>query len=62
VKGYEFQRGDRRIWVLWSLDGASHLVNLPGVPLAIYHVDGVSISPVGSLTVTLEPLYLEWGP
>jgi len=62
VKGYEFQRGDRRIWVLWSLDGASHPINLPGVPLAIYHVDGTPIPPVGSLTVTLEPLYLEWNP
>ena len=62
VKGYEFNRGDRRIWLLWSLDGASHPINLPGVPLAIYHVDGMPVPPVGSLTVTLEPLYLEWSP
>jgi hypothetical protein len=59
VKGYEFQRGDRRIWVLWSLDGNMHLINLPGVPLVISHVDGTPISPVRTLTVTLEPQYFE---
>jgi hypothetical protein len=62
VKGYEFNRGDRRIWVLWSLDGNSHTISLPGVPLAIYHVNGTSITPAGSITVTHEPLYLEWNP
>jgi hypothetical protein len=62
VKGYEFQRGDHRIWVVWSLDGGTHSISLPGVPLAIYHVDGTPIPPVGSLTLTLEPLYLEWSP
>ena len=63
VKGYEFQRSDRRIWVLWSLDGGDHSISLPGVPSAIYHVDGTPITPVGlSLTVKLEPLYLEWIP
>ena len=62
VKGYEFQRGDRRIWVVWSLDGSTHSVTLPGVPLAIYHFDGSPIPAVGSLTVESEPIYLELRP
>jgi hypothetical protein len=62
VKGYEFQRGDRRIWVLWSLDGASHPINLPGVPLAAWDALGNSVSPAASMNVSLNPLYLEWNP
>jgi hypothetical protein len=60
VKGYEINRVDRRIWVLWSSDGNSHAISLPGVPLAVYHVNGTSISPAGFITVTPEPFYLEW--
>ncbi len=60
VKGYELDREDIKIWVLWSLDGSSHTIALPGVPSGEYHVDGTPISPNASLTVTLEPVYLEW--
>ncbi|MCL5951113.1 MAG: glycoside hydrolase family 5 protein [Chloroflexi bacterium] len=62
VTGYEVTLPDRRIWVIWSLDGAPHAVNLPGVPLAIYHVDGTPVGPSPVLTVTLEPIYIEWSP
>jgi hypothetical protein len=62
VKGYQFNRGDRQIWVLWSSDGNSHSISLPGVPLAVYHVNGTSIPPAGSISVTHEPLYFEWNP
>ncbi len=60
VKGYEYSRGDRRIWVIWSLDGSTHSIGLPGVPLAVWDVLGNSIPPVASLNVSLTPLYLEW--
>ena len=62
VKGYELQRGDRRIWVLWSLDGATHLINLPGVPLTAWDALGNSVTPAASMNVDLNPLYLEWSP
>jgi hypothetical protein len=62
VKGYEYRRGDRRIWVVWSLDGNAHSVNLPGVPLAVWDVLGNSILPAASLNISLTPLYLEWNP
>ena len=62
VKGYEFQRSDRRIWVLWSLDGSTHSVSLPGVPLAAWDALGNSVSLATSMNVSLNPLYLEWTP
>ena len=63
VKGFEFNRTDKRIWVLWSLDGNSHSVDLGATPLAIYHVNGAKITPpTRNITVTLEPVYIEWNP
>lgn len=62
VRGYEFNRGDRLIWVLWSLDGTAHRISLAGVPLAVYHADGTPVPPSSSLNVTLEPGYLELNP
>ena len=62
VKGYEFQRVDRRIWVLWSLDGTTHSINLSGLPLAAWDALGNSVSPSVSMNVDLNPLYLEWNP
>jgi hypothetical protein len=62
VKGYEFQRGDRRIWVIWSLDGNQHTLNLPGVPVAAWEVLGGSVPPAASMNIDLNPNYLEWTP
>lgn len=63
VKAYEFNRGDRRVWVIWSLDGASHAITLPATPLAIYDPEGNSVGIDGSgLVVTLKPLYVEFAP
>ena len=62
VKGYEFNRGDRRVWVVWSLDGSTHTMSLPGVPLAVWDSLGASVTPATSMSVTVKPLYLEWNP
>ena len=62
VKGYEFNRGDRRIWLVWSLDGSDHSTTLPGMPLAAWDALGNSIPPSATMDVTLNPLYLEWTP
>jgi hypothetical protein len=63
VKGYKFNRGDRRVWVVWSLDGSSHSItpNL-GTPLAVVDALGNTVMPSSTITVDLKPLYLEWGP
>jgi len=62
VKGFEFKRSNRRIWVVWSLDGATHSLNLPGAPLAAWSDLGSSISPAASMDIDLNPVYLEWKP
>lgn len=62
LMGYKFDRGDRRIWVLWSLDGATHLVTLlPGTPLAVWDASGSPVTvTTNSLTITVQPLYVDW--
>jgi len=62
VKGYEFQQGDRRIWILWSLDGNMHSISFPDVPLAAWDALGNSVPPAASMYIGLNPFYLEWNP
>jgi len=63
VRGYEFDRGSRRVWILWSLDGNNHDITLPGTPLSARDVFNYPITINGAnLTVTLAPTYLEWNP
>jgi hypothetical protein len=62
VKGYEFERDGTFIWVLWSLDGEPHLVRLPSQPHAIYNVYGQPLPLDQNLTITLDPVYIEWSP
>jgi hypothetical protein len=62
VKGYEFTQSDRRIWVLWSLDGNTHSITLSTAPLSAWDALGNSVSPTASMNVSLDPLYLEWIP
>ncbi len=59
--GFEFDRGDLRIWMLWSLDGSPHTVTLPGIPIQALDAVGNSLVVNGtSLTVDIKPVYLEW--
>jgi hypothetical protein len=60
VKIYAFDRGDRQIWVMWSLDGADHGVTLPFTPSAVFHVLGAPLSASSAMTVTLSPVYVEF--
>ena len=62
VKGYKFNRGDRTIWLLWSLDGSSHDITFSSAPLAAWDALGNSVTPATSMNVYLKPLYLEWNP
>ncbi len=62
VMGYKFQRGSRRVWIVWSLDGSTHSITLPGVPVAAWDALGNSVTKAATMDVTLNPLYLEWNP
>jgi hypothetical protein len=62
VRGYELRRQDRLVWILWSADGTTHSITLPGTPLAAYDVFGAPIALSTSYNITLAPIYLEWNP
>ncbi len=62
LMGYEFDRGDRRIWLLWSLDGVPRSIGLPGLPLAVWDALGNPIPPAAAITIDFKPVYLEWNP
>ena len=62
VKGYELDRGDRLIWVIWSLDGNDHSLTLPSTPSAVYDTFGTEVSASNPLGLNFAdgPLYIEW--
>jgi len=63
VAGYKFDRGDRIIWLVWSLDGSTHPISLPSEPLAAWDVLNNPVTVTGStMDVVMEPTYLEWPP
>ena len=62
VRGYEYTRSLHRVWVLWSLDGNPHSVNLDTMPTEIYNALGNPVVPSNPLQVGYTPLYLVWHP
>lgn len=61
VKAYEFNRRDRKVWVIWALDGADHNVTLPSEPLAAFNTIGSAVSTATTMQIGISPLYLEYG-
>jgi hypothetical protein len=62
VKGYEFEREGARIWILWSMDGASHSITLPAAPSAAFDVFGAELPASQELEITRAPVYIEMNP
>jgi hypothetical protein len=69
VTGYEFRRSDCptpgefcRVWVIWSLDGSSHTIELPDTPYAVYDVDGDALSNTINQEISLETRYIHLPP
>jgi hypothetical protein len=62
LMGYEFERGGGYFWVIWAMDDKNHTVILPDQPTAIFDSIGTELPAEKTLTVTLEPLYIEWIP
>jgi hypothetical protein len=62
ITGFKFIRNSYRIWLLWSLDGSSHLITLSSKPIASWDALGNTVTPGVSMSVTLDPVYLEWNP
>jgi hypothetical protein len=62
VKGYEFFKDGEKIWVLWSLDGNLHFIQLPSQPDSIRDVFGEFLPLNPELEITIAPTYLTWTP
>jgi hypothetical protein len=60
VKSFEFTRGNVKLWVISSVDGASHNVALNPTPSSIQDSLGNVTTPASSVAVTVNPLYIEW--
>lgn len=61
IRAYEFIRGGRRLWVVWSADGQPRQVGLPTAPVRVLDPVGQALPrPQGQLTVDAQPLYIEW--
>lgn len=59
VKGYEFLRTDKKVWVIWSPDEKNHTVTIPSTAQRIYNKYGVEI-PITSSQITVNsPIYVE---
>ena len=60
VSVYEFTRGFKRIWVVWSLDGKNKTITLPSTPSKVIDALGNYLIPVNPIEVTIKPLILEF--
>jgi hypothetical protein len=63
VKIYEFDRGDRFIWLMWSKNGTTQEIDLPETPLAAWdYLNNPIMVTESTIQVGMEPIYLEWLP
>jgi len=64
IMGYEYQMGNRKLWVIWTIDGEDHPITLPKEPVLINKVgpDGIAVQIANtvSLTVGLSPYFIEF--
>jgi hypothetical protein len=60
VKGYEYRRDSRLVWLVWSLNGESHTISLLETPLAVYDALGNSKAPTAELSIDLTPIFIEF--
>ncbi len=64
VMGYEYDTPGRKLWVVWSLDGQTHTLILPGFPVEVNRLgeDGLPVRVISALSLTLEgsPLFIEY--
>ena len=60
VKGYEFSKADRHVWLLWSPDGSDITVDLLVVPMNVFDVDGDPVPFTDErIIIQREPYYVE---
>jgi hypothetical protein len=64
VMGYAYTASGRSLWVIWSLDGQAHVINLPEIPVEVNQVgkDGKAVKIPSALSMTLKdtPIFIEF--
>lgn len=64
VRAYEYRLSNRKLWVLWSLDGGDHPITLPKMPIVVNKVgaDGIAVKEANSTSVTIgmNPYFIEF--
>jgi hypothetical protein len=61
VVGYKFKQGNRTLWLVRAFDAVERPIELKALPTAVSDPLGNPISPSKNLTMTLMPVYIEWG-
>ncbi len=59
VWGFRFNKAGKNMGLFWSMDGATHSVQLPVTPDAIHDAMGNSLPNVQTVDITLMPVYIE---
>lgn len=60
IRGYEFQRSGRRVWVIWALDGQFRSIQLTSTPVAIFDMQGNAQGLTTTPSFTNRPIYIEF--
>lgn len=60
LSGMEYYRDGKRIWLLWSQEGAGHRVRFEDQGVSIFDVRGNLLQGDPTLTITSAPVYIEW--
>jgi hypothetical protein len=63
LRGYEFYKPGRRVWVLWAPDEEPHSITLDPNTLIVYDKYGIDITPADKKNLTVNnPVYVELSP
>ena len=58
---FEYPESGSKFWVVWSLDGEEHLIELPYTPVGILDMAGNAIPAAGvNFTVSIIPHYIDF--
>ncbi|MGD2158369.1 MAG: hypothetical protein PVG32_15940 [Anaerolineales bacterium] len=60
TKGYDFLREGAHLWIIWSLDGNTHNIQLPNIPESILDLFGNPIPATEEIEIGLDPIYIHW--
>ena len=67
VKGFEFWSPlGKKLWVLWSLDGADHAVTLPAQPVSLDRItpagtpEGLLVAADLSISIGVAPVFIQY--